>query len=209
MPKAGSFGTCKVCGTRKGKSAMVAHVKKCIASKSRPGQNVTQEPMLILRAQGKVSPLYWLIIGVKPGAQLKHLDKFLRDTWVECCGHLSAFHSPAYGEIPKSLSVDEAFATAKSLHYEYDFGSTTEVTLSYSCSAQGHLGRGVQLLARNDPPVWPCDECGQPATVVCVECFWDGKGFCCDKHAEDHACGEDMFLPVVNSPRMGICGYSG
>jgi hypothetical protein len=27
---------------------------------------------------------------------------------------------------------------------------------------------------------------------------------------EDQACGEDEgFLPVVNSPRMGVCGYTG
>lgn len=38
--------------------------------------------------------------------------------------------------------------------------------------------------------------------------------FFCDLHAQQHAeerhDAEDyMFLPVVNSPRMGMCGYTG
>jgi hypothetical protein len=31
----------------------------------------------------------------------------------------------------------------------------------------------------------------------------------CQACAEDHECGEDMQLPVVNSPRVGVCGYAG
>ncbi len=34
-------------------------------------------------------------------------------------------------------------------------------------------------------------------------------GWLCDSCAEDHKCGEDMLLPVVNSPRTGVCGYTG
>ncbi len=33
--------------------------------------------------------------------------------------------------------------------------------------------------------------------------------FFCDEHAEEHACEEESLLPVVNSPRMGVCGYCG
>jgi hypothetical protein len=47
------------------------------------------------------------------------------------------------------------------------------------------------------------------ATAVCAQCLYESKGFCCGAHAPDHDCGEDMLLPVVNSPRMGVCGYSG
>lgn len=34
---------------------------------------------------------YWLFIEVKETATLKDIDDFLRDIWVECCGHLSEF----------------------------------------------------------------------------------------------------------------------
>ena len=34
---------------------------------------------------------YWLIIQIKENATLDNLDRFIRDIWVECCGHLSVF----------------------------------------------------------------------------------------------------------------------
>lgn len=34
---------------------------------------------------------YWLYVEIKETAALKDIDQFLRDIWVECCGHLSAF----------------------------------------------------------------------------------------------------------------------
>ena len=66
----------------------------------------------------------------------------------------------------------------------------------------------IELLARNNMPDFRC-KCGKPATDVCTECLWEGNGFLCEKCAKSHECGEDMLLPVVNSPRMGMCGYTG
>ena len=34
---------------------------------------------------------YWLIVEINENARLKELDQFIRDIWVECCGHLSEF----------------------------------------------------------------------------------------------------------------------
>ncbi|MGZ8519503.1 MAG: hypothetical protein ACXWX7_05065, partial [Candidatus Binatia bacterium] len=68
----------------------------------------------------------------------------------------------------------------------------------------------VRLLARNEPLVWPCDDCQAPATVVCPFCIDSGDGLFCDAHADAHEhAGEEVYLPVVNSPRMGVCGYTG
>ena len=46
--------------------------------------------------------------------------------------------------------------------------------------------------------------------LVCAFCGDDG-GFVCEAHRASHACSEDdeAFLPVVNSPRMGVCAYAG
>jgi hypothetical protein len=95
--------------------------------------------------------------------------------------------------------------------YEYDFGSTTALTLRVVGTRDGVMGRSsLRLLARNDPPVWPCAVCRQPATLVCPFCLSDKKRFSCATHAEEHECsGEHAWLPVVNSPRMGTCGYTG
>ena len=34
---------------------------------------------------------FWLHIEMKASSKLSDLDKFLRDIWLECCGHLSQF----------------------------------------------------------------------------------------------------------------------
>ncbi len=65
------------------------------------------------------------------------------------------------------------------------------------------------VLSRNEAPVIVCQSCGKPATQVCSQCVYDGEGWLCEECAEDHECGEEMFLPVVNSPRVGMCGYTG
>jgi hypothetical protein len=69
----------------------------------------------------------------------------------------------------------------------------------------------VRLLARNTPPSWPCAICGELAIKICTFCYTGGGNpFVCRKHVRQHACGEtDGFMPVVNSPRMGVCGYAG
>jgi hypothetical protein len=97
----------------------------------------------------------------------------------------------------------------KFLH-EYDYGTTTELTLKVISERDGELtGKTVELLARNDPPETLCDGCGKPATQVCSECVWRGDGWLCEACAAEHECGEDYLLPVVNSPRTGMCAYIG
>lgn len=67
----------------------------------------------------------------------------------------------------------------------------------------------IEILARNEAPGLKCEKCGKMATQVCSQCIYDGAGWLCDDCSEDHECGEDMMLPVVNSPRVGVCGYCG
>ena len=69
----------------------------------------------------------------------------------------------------------------------------------------------VGILARNNPPEINCG-CGKDAEWVCAICLEENMGkdcYFCDECADEHECGEEMFLPVVNSPRMGVCGYEG
>jgi hypothetical protein len=70
----------------------------------------------------------------------------------------------------------------------------------------------ILLMAHNNPPEFACQECGQPATRLCLECIYeyDKDGTLCDEHAEGHP--HDDYgapMPIVNSPRLGICGYTG
>lgn len=61
----------------------------------------------------------------------------------------------------------------------------------------------------NHPPDIPCHLCGKPATQVWVEGRYSDEGWLCDGcvAAEDY--DGEILLPVVNSPRMGVCGYTG
>jgi hypothetical protein len=96
------------------------------------------------------------------------------------------------------------------LIHEYDFGSTTELTIKVVSEFESTMKTGkVEILARNDPPQIKCSYCDNRATAICTECIYEDAGWLCDDCAEDHDCGQDMMLPVVNSPRTGVCGYTG
>ncbi len=67
----------------------------------------------------------------------------------------------------------------------------------------------IEILARNNPPVIACIVCGKPATKV--EAGYDfgvEEHAYCDEHARK-AKDAEMMLPIVNSPRVGVCGYTG
>ena len=87
--------------------------------------------------------------------------------------------------------------------------TTTELDLQCISERKGKARSNIEVAARNDMPDFLCDECGKPAKEICSECLWEGKGLLCESCAEDHECGEEMLLPVVNSPRMGECAYTG
>lgn len=156
---------------------------------------------------------YFLHLLVIENIALDDLDSFLRDIWLECCGHLSAFSYQRYGdEIDMRKKIKDIFVPGDTLSYQYDFGSTTELSIRHMGSFYGYMWKKtkIMLLSRNAPPIIPCDICKEkPAVEICTECQWEDSGWLCKDCAQNHECEEDMFLPVVNSPRTGVCGYSG
>ena len=176
-----------------------------------------------LVVEGCHLPGYWMHLEAPSAATLADLDGLLRDTWLECCGHLSQFEIEGQRYIPytpedpcdegsRSMGVPlgRILSSRTKFSYEYDFGSTTELALKVvSAQSVERAGKSIRILARNNPPKITCDVCGEDATAVCVECSYSGEGWLCKKCAKKHKCGEDMLLPVVNSPRVGVCGYTG
>jgi hypothetical protein len=207
MARATSFGMCQLCGARKSKGAMLAHVSKCLsASRGAPAMS---SRALLLRVQPAGALFYWLDLAVRRNTKLTEVDRFLRHIWLECCGHLSGFYAADRREVSMNAAVGRVFERRGTrLEYVYDFGSSTELSLSMLGTVEANPKSAVQLVARNEAPIWPCAVCGKPATTVCVECASDDALYCAD-HAAGHECGEEMLLPVVNSPRMGVCGYTG
>lgn len=188
---------------------MPAHLAACVV-KHDVGDGAAAE-CIHRRIDGR-GP-FWLDVELRADARLEQLDDFLRRTWLECCGHLSAFYmDDGRSEYPKGARAMGVFGSPGTVvRYEYDYASTTRLRLQ---SVGKRVGRGdkgvrVRLLARNEPPPFICGECGQPATEICP--FWEGDNpFVCDAHSRDHACEDaDCHLPAVNSPRVGVCGYTG
>lgn len=227
MPSVRTKGRCQFCSAEYTKSGMAKHLQTCKARKaaeSEPGDKKARHGRLLhLMVWGQYAPEYWMHLDVPTDTTLTKLDRFLRDTWLECCGHLSAFRiaeDSYYSYVDSVYGLDDrsmrGMKTGAVLHvgdqctHKYDFGTTTELSLRVIAEREGPIGSAsVAVLARNGPPHISCGLCGQDATQVCTLCAYEDAGWLCNACAKDHACDEEMFLPVVNSPRVGICGYTG
>ena len=225
MARQMSKGKCNLCGGTFGKAAMTKHLKSCRQKESGSGQPSASRSKHPAKAfhivvQGRYAPDYWMHLEVPADAKLEVLDDFLRGIWLECCGHLSAFTiegttfsvSPMaeYGDRSMRAKLGGVLNPGMTFYHEYDFGTTTHLTLKVVSQQESDAkATDIRVLARNEPPPIKCTSCEAPATQVCTECLWSGEGWLCDACAADHGCGEDMLLPVVNSPRVGMCGYTG
>ncbi len=126
---------------------------------------------------------------------------------------LSGWH-PMYewdtGSKSMQVRLDQVFHPGQTCSYEYDFGSTIELTLKAISEREVVAKKkALEILAQNNLPRVPCDVRGEPATNICTRCIYEDQGYLCDACAKDHKCGEEMLLPIVNSPRAGLCGYTG
>jgi len=190
-----SNGNCFICGKTAGKTAIKNHVLK--------EHNSGDEACYLIKAENPYSKDMWLLFTVPLTAALTAVDKFLRQIWCECCGHMSAFYRGGYGDFPDTRKVG-TLRVGDTLMYEYDFGSTTEIALTVvDAIKRPKQKERVRLLARNAPPELPCEKCGKPATVIAV---WENEALC-DKCAE--TVEDEALLPIVNSPRCGECAYCG
>lgn len=204
MARVTSKGNCYLCGRLIGKSAFKNHVLKA-HSYDGDGQDC-----IVLKIEDTNSKMYWLYLDVAVTASLKTLDTFLRKIWLECCGHMSAFYEPHYGEIGMSRKL-VSYPVGFSFLYEYDFGDTTQLKITIAGYGKRPKQRAaVRLLGRNERYHFPCQKCGENADYICTECKWRVENpFLCKSCCQDHEHGEEVMLPVVNSPRMGVCGYCG
>ncbi len=202
MAASALVGNCYLCGATLGKTAMKNHLLKVHKD---PGG---EQECRLMKIEGLYDKNYWLYIDVPSDKPLSAVDGFLRKIWLECCGHLSGFIGE-YGEIGKSRKAG-AFPAGTKLVHEYDFGSTTATLITFSGTIlRKNQKAPVRLLARNVAPQFRCGACGAPADYICPQCSCDSdQPFYCQACGDEHE-HEEMLLPVVNSPRMGECGYCG
>ena len=111
-------------------------------------------------------------------------------------------------------NADLVFEPGMVLCHQYDFGTTSETDIKVLGVSQGKPVNKypLSLLARNQMRDVTCHECYRKASWLCMECS-DRIGelvYLCDEHAkESHQHEEEGPLELVNSPRLGMCGYTG
>jgi hypothetical protein len=113
-----------------------------------------------------------------------------------------------------SRKIERVFQPGVELTHIYDFGTSSQTLLKAIDVREGRplTDKPIYLMARNKMPEAVCVDCGKAAGWLCMECLIEGGSWTtlCQKHAEEHPhqdYGEP--IPLVNSPRLGMCGYDG
>ncbi len=181
-------GTCMFCKTKINTINAIRHFSKCNNINKVLKGNIDG---YLIKIKDKYSAYYWLYVAVPSDYTLEDLDKFIRDIWVECCGHLSefrignVFYSSDYAPDPflfisgdeKSMKVklSDILKNGLEFEYTYDFGDSTELKLQVIKDIKMNE-KCIYILGRNDNPISKYENSGK-------------------------------YIP--NSPRIGICAYTG
>lgn len=214
-------GECAFCGKETAKGWMTRHVKSCearaAAIQKADGKKGKAQNIYHLQIEDAYLKDFWLHLEMNGNATMADLDAYLRAIWLECCGHLSEFSFEAWNEeavVDMETRADKVFAVGTELLHLYDFGTTSETVIKVIDERKGQplSKHPIFLMSRNQMPETTCLECGRKAEWLCMECLIEeGKmGVFCGEHIEEHP--HDEYgdpVELVNSPRVGMCGYDG
>lgn len=89
-----SEGKCHFCDKIFTKAGINRHLKTHLEKKT--SENATEKSFLVKIEQNPHwgSAPYFLSLWVDGNAAMKDIDTFLREIWLECCGHISTFRKP-------------------------------------------------------------------------------------------------------------------
>jgi hypothetical protein len=216
-----SQGKCAYCSKEMAKGSVNKHLATCAERQQLiaiAGQKKgTSETLYHLRIQDAYNPAFWLNLEVRGSATLDKLDGYLRAIWLECCGHMSQFSVGGWSgeEISTKRKVGDIFEAGVELTHIYDFGTSSETLIKFVEMREGKptTNKPIALMVRNLLSPSECIECKELALYLCLECLNDLNvwGTLCDRHLKKHG-HRDSYgdpLPLVNSPRLGMCGYDG
>lgn len=201
---------CNICHGFYAKSGIQRHVGAC--AKKYVESDKSADSSYLFKITDKYRTDYFLHVLISDKARLEHLDTFLRDIWLECCGHMSSFRQGR-----DELEMDEyveSLTHTKKTEYTYDFGSSTDLIIEFKKEFHGTQEHLIKLVARNAAIKVPCHRCEKKdAKYICTECLYGGDEviFCEDcvkKHTKKYHDDEEyMISHFVNSPRTGVCAY--
>ena len=214
-------GKCGYCEKDFSVGGMTRHLSACPRRKEivaegdrKRGRNMG---LYHLRAQDEWRKDFWIDLEVKGSATLEDLDHYLRYIWLECCGHLSMFSRDRWmgNEVSAARKVADIFEPGVQITHIYDFGDSSNTLIRNVSVRNGKptvAPYPIALMARNNQPEFDCISCDRSASWLCIECIYEDDvwGTLCQQHSDDHP--HDSYggpLPLVNSPRIGMCGYDG
>lgn len=216
-----SRGVCLYCGAEFAKQGASKHLAACASRRTviekAELSKAAAETLLHLRIQAAYLKEFWLDIEMRGTATMEDLDFYLRAIWLECCGHLSRFAFDGWrgDELSIDLKIADVFQTDAELTHLYDFGTTSETLIKPVGTRTGKppTKNPIALMARSLLPEVGCMSCDEPAKWLCMECQidYDESGFLCAQHVKKHPHKKNYGppFPLVNSPRLGMCGYDG
>ena len=151
-------GKCLTCDETCSTTNASKHLLKCIASAP-----LSSAAGFLVRVAGAGNlNFYWMYLAVPEDTSLGKLDQFLRDTWLECCGHLSEFmiggrhymsHTESGNPSPSMRTkVSKLFSPGLEFEHVYDMGSSTELDLKVIKELPACTKKEITLLMRNDFP---------------------------------------------------------
>jgi hypothetical protein len=224
-----SEGVCCYCNKTVSKQGMNRHVSTHLTTMAKELPKDNKDRGKYYHISVTAAEMF-LTVVVEDDTPFDDLDNFIRGIWLECCGHMSSFRASGVtimdmtddfgfgferGTKPMTTKVGKVFKKDMLLKYEYDFGSTTELKIKvmdkYTIPLQED---DILLISRNEPLPILCMTCEKEyAEEICSIHIYE-DGFFCKKCAKKHAKECEDFadyakMPVVNSPRMGVCAYEG
>ena len=206
-------GTCAKCHKTVSIYKVNSHLNNCTLG----DKTGTKYRSFILRIEDLDVQRYWMYVKMSETATLDDLDKFLRNIWLECCGHLSEFNingrryerQSEFSEdsLDTKIKAKEILEKGLMFSHTYDFGSSTnlQITVHGEYHDNTKPKNNIEILMRNNQIEQKCKLCGKKAELICAECYYDEEIFLCESCEDKH--GGHVVSGIVNSPRMGVCGY--
>ena len=218
-----SKGKCHFCDKTYTKAGINRHLKTHLDKLeliNKPGKSFLLKIELDNRYGGFP---YFISLWVDGETTMKKIDKFLREIWLECCGHLSAFRNPAArgnSGMGNIFEAEELLEAGKIKQYEKLMEETSgEIPMSrkakdvfYSdlkLEYEYDFGSSTLLIVtciagysfKSDKPIVLLSR-NEPLEIMCETCGKKPATEICTAHGWDE---DTMFCPKCAKKHAKVC----